>query len=96
MDRIISKLRRADVDLGKGMKVPKVCKQLEITEQTYCRCRLERAAQFLQKEGTLTIRQIAEQIGFTTARYLATVFNERYHCTPQQFRGQVSPLRIIV
>src|SRR3990172_4379286 len=34
-DQIIPKLRRADVDLGKGMKVPEVCKLLEITEQTY-------------------------------------------------------------
>ena len=25
----------------------------------------------------------------TTARYFATVFNEHYHCTPQQFREQV-------
>jgi hypothetical protein len=25
---------------------------------------------------------------FTTARYIATVFNEHYHCTPQQFREQ--------
>jgi AraC-like DNA-binding protein len=36
----------------------------------------------------LTIRQVAEQIGFTTARYFATVFHEHYHRTPQQFREQ--------
>ena len=29
------KLRRGDVLLGKGTKVPELCKQLEITEQTY-------------------------------------------------------------
>jgi hypothetical protein len=33
VDQIISKLRRADVLLGKGTKVPEVCKQLEIAEQ---------------------------------------------------------------
>jgi len=35
VDQVIAKLRRADVLLGKGAKVPEVCKQLEITEQTY-------------------------------------------------------------
>ena len=31
VDQIISKLRKADVELGKGKKVPEVCKKLEIT-----------------------------------------------------------------
>ena len=39
VDQIIAKLRRADVELGKGMKVPDVCKLLSITEQTYYRWR---------------------------------------------------------
>lgn len=39
VDQIIAKLRRADVELGKGKKVPEVCKVLEITEQTYYRWR---------------------------------------------------------
>jgi len=39
VDQIITKLRRADVLLGKGMKVPEVCKQLEIAGQTYYRRR---------------------------------------------------------
>lgn len=39
VDQIIAKLRRADVELGKGMKVPEVCKLLLITEQTYYRWR---------------------------------------------------------
>ena len=39
VDQIIAKLRRADVELGKGRKVPEVCKVLEITEQTYYRWR---------------------------------------------------------
>lgn len=38
-DQIIEKLRQADVALGKGQKVPEVCKALEITEQTYYRWR---------------------------------------------------------
>ena len=43
MDQIISKLRRADVGLGKGKKVPEVCKLIGIAEQTYYR--------WLQKYG---------------------------------------------
>ena len=39
IDQIIPKLRRADVELGKGKKVPEVCKLLEITQQTYYRWR---------------------------------------------------------
>ena len=39
VEQIISKLRRADVELGKGKKVPDVCKLLQITEQTYYRWR---------------------------------------------------------
>ena len=39
VDQIIGKLRRADVLLGKGTKVPELCKQLEIAEQTYYRWR---------------------------------------------------------
>jgi len=39
VDQIIGKLRRADVELGKGKKVPEVCKVLQITEQTYYRWR---------------------------------------------------------
>jgi hypothetical protein len=34
VDQVIAKLRRADVELGKGQKVPEVCKLLGITEQT--------------------------------------------------------------
>ena len=39
VDQIIAKLRRADVELGKGKKVPEVCKLIEITDQTYYRWR---------------------------------------------------------
>ena len=38
-EQIVAKLRQADVDLGKGMTVPEVCKQLGISEQTYYRWR---------------------------------------------------------
>ena len=38
-EQIVAKLRQADVDLGKGMTVPEVCKQLGISQQTYYRWR---------------------------------------------------------
>ena len=34
-EQIVAKLCQVDVELGKGMKVPEVCKQLGITVQTY-------------------------------------------------------------
>ena len=41
VDQIIAKLRPADVLLGKGTKVPELCKRFEIAEQTYYRWRRE-------------------------------------------------------
>jgi putative transposase len=38
-EQIVAKLRQADVELGKRLKVPEVCRQLGISEQTYYRCR---------------------------------------------------------
>ena len=38
-EQIVVMLRQADVFLGKGEKVPEVCKQLGISEQTYYRWR---------------------------------------------------------
>ena len=32
VDPSVAKLRKADVELGKGKKVPEICKLLEITE----------------------------------------------------------------
>ena len=38
-EQIVAKLRQANVELGKGLKVPEVCKQMGITVQTYYRRR---------------------------------------------------------
>lgn len=38
-EQIVAMLRQADVELGTGRKVPEVCKQLGISEQTYYRWR---------------------------------------------------------
>ncbi len=38
-EQIVAKLRQADIELGKGRRVPEVYKQLSVTEQTYYRWR---------------------------------------------------------
>ena len=70
IDQIISKLRQADVELGKGVKVPEICKRLEIAEQTYCRWRqkyggmrpeMAKELKALQKENARLKKMVAEQ-----------------------------------
>jgi len=40
-EQILRKLREAEVELGRVMKTPEVCRKLGITEQTYYRWRKE-------------------------------------------------------
>jgi putative transposase len=40
-EEIIAKLREAEVELARGKKVPEVCKQISVTEQTYYRWKKE-------------------------------------------------------
>ncbi|BBO35560.1 mobile element protein [Lacipirellula parvula] len=40
-EEIISKLREAEVELARGKKIPEVCKQIGVTEQTYYRWKEE-------------------------------------------------------
>ena len=70
VDQIVAKLRKADIELGKGKKVPEVCKLLEVTEQTYYRWRQkyggmkpEMAKQLkgLEKENARLKTMVAEQ-----------------------------------
>ena len=70
VDQIIPKLRRADVELGKGQKVPEVCKLLGITEQTYYRWRqkyggmapdMAKELKALQKENARLKKLVANQ-----------------------------------
>ena len=70
VDQVIAKLRRADVLLGKDAKVPEVCKQLEITEQTYYRGRqkyggmqpaMAKQLKALEKENARLKKMVAEQ-----------------------------------
>ena len=54
VDQIIEKLRKADVLLGKGTKVPEVCKQIGVTEQTYYRWRASGPANAVQMRFSLS------------------------------------------
>jgi transposase len=45
-EQIVAKLRQAGIELGKGLKVPEVCKHLGVSEQAYYRWR--------QKYGAIT------------------------------------------
>jgi len=69
-EQIVSKLREADVALGKGLKVPEVCKQLGISEQTYYRWRtkyggmdpqMAKQLKEMEKENQRLKRLVADQ-----------------------------------
>ena len=40
-EQIVTKLRQAEVELGRGVRAPQVCKKLGVSEQTYYRWRRE-------------------------------------------------------
>ena len=70
IDQIIPMLRRVDVELGKGKKVPEVCKRLGISQQTYYRWRqkyggmapeMAKELKVLQKENGRLKKMVAEQ-----------------------------------
>ena len=70
VDQIIRKLRQADVELGKGKKVPEICKTLDISEQTYYRWRqkyggmkpeMAKELKALRKENARLKKLVADQ-----------------------------------
>ena len=70
VDQIVAKLREADVELGKGKKVPEVCKLISITEQTYYRWRqkyggmspdMAKQLRAVQKENAQLRKLVADQ-----------------------------------
>ena len=69
-EQIIRKLREAEVELGRGLKTPEVCRKLGITEQTYYRWRKEygglrmdqaKRLKELEKENSRLKKLLAEQ-----------------------------------
>ena len=82
VDQIIPMLRRADVELGKGRKVPEVCKMLGIVQQTYYRWR--------QKYGSMAPEMAKE---LKALRIVITDPNrnaaEELKCSPMTFRKRI-------
>ena len=69
-EQIIPMLRRADVELRQGKKIPEVCKVLGISEQTYYCWRqkyggmqpeMAKELKALQKENARLKKMVAEQ-----------------------------------
>lgn len=54
--------------------------------QYLIRCRLEHAARRLRAEPQCAVTTIAFDCGFMSSQYFATVFRQRYHCTPLAWR----------
>jgi len=68
--QIVAKLRQADVPIGQGKTVPELCKELEISQQTYYRRRQKyggmspdmiKQHRALQKENGRLRKVIADQ-----------------------------------
>ncbi len=68
--QIVAKLRQADVLIGQGKSVPELCKELEVSQQTYYRWRQKyggmspdmiKQHRLLQKENARLRRVIADQ-----------------------------------
>ena len=68
--QIVAKLRQADILIGQGKTVPQVCKEIEISQQTYYRWRQKyggmspdmiKQLRELQKENARLRRVVADQ-----------------------------------
>ena len=68
--QIVAKLRQADVLIGQGKTVPEVCKEIEISQQTYYRWRqkyggmqpeMAKQLKSLEKENARLKKMVAEQ-----------------------------------
>ena len=70
-EQIVVKLRQADVDLGKGVTVPEVCKQMGISQQTYYRWRtkyggmdplMAKQLREMEKQNSRLKKLVADQV----------------------------------
>ena len=68
--QIVAKLRQADVLIGKGNTVPEVCREIEVSQQTYYRWRqkyggmspeMVKELKELQKENVRLKKIVADQ-----------------------------------
>ncbi len=51
--------------------------------------RLEKARELLIKDPTLSIQEIAAQVGYDDAYYFSKLFKKKYSISPSQFRKQI-------
>ena len=70
-EQIIVKLRQAEIEMGRGVKVPEVCRKLGISEQTFYRWRKRyggldrsevRRLKALEQENTRLKKLLAESL----------------------------------
>jgi putative transposase len=68
--QVVAKLRQADVLIGQGKSIPEVCREIEVSEQTYYRWRQKyggmspdmiKQHRELQKENARLKRVVADQ-----------------------------------
>jgi transposase-like protein len=68
--QVVAKLRQADVLIGQGKTIPEVCREIEVSEQTYYRWRQKyggmspdmiKQHRELQKENARLRRVVADQ-----------------------------------
>jgi putative transposase len=68
--QIVAKLRQADILIGQGKKIPEVCKEIEVSENTYYRWRQKyggmspdmiKQLRAIQKENAQLRRLVADQ-----------------------------------
>ena len=68
--QVVAKLRQADVLIGQGKSIPEVCREIEVSEQTYYRWRQKyggmspdmiKRHRELQKENARLKRVVADQ-----------------------------------
>lgn len=69
-EQIVTKLRQAEIELGRGVRTPQVCTRLGVSEQTYYRwrreyggLRLDQAKRLkeLERENVRLKRLVADQ-----------------------------------
>lgn len=59
MEQIIVKLREAEIELGRGLKIPEMCRKLGVTEQTFYRWRKRYGG--LQRSEVRRLKQLEQE-----------------------------------
>jgi len=82
--QIVAKLRQADILIGQGKKIPEVCKEIEVSENTYYRWRQKYGGMspdmikqhwVLQKENAC-LRKVLAHNGITS--FLCEAINKKF------------------